>query len=65
LKHFLDEFSDEQKEFRRRIVDIMWHMRGSLSREEAWMLSPAERGDVYKMIDERMKIVEKTNLPLL
>lgn len=40
-------------------------MRGSISREEAWTLSPAERKDIMKLIDERIKLVEKTGLALL
>lgn len=40
-------------------------MRGSLSREEAWTLSPDERRDIMKFIDERMKLVEKTKMPLI
>ena len=55
----------EQRDMRRSIFNLMWHMRGSLSREEAWMLSPAERDDIRHLIDERMKIVEKTHLPLI
>jgi hypothetical protein len=40
-------------------------MRGSLSREEAWTLSHSERLDIQKFIEERLKIVEKTRLPLI
>jgi hypothetical protein len=43
----------------------MWHMRGSLSRDEAWTLSPQERIDIQKFIEERLKIVEKTRLALI
>jgi len=55
----------ESSEMRLLIHDIMWHMRGSISREEAWMLSPAERRDIQKLIKQRLEIVEKTHLPLL
>jgi hypothetical protein len=40
-------------------------MRGGLSREEAWALSPVERADMVKFIESRVKIVEKTGLALL
>lgn len=43
----------------------MWHMRGSLSREEAWTLSPDERRDMLKLVEGRVKVVEKTGLALL
>jgi len=55
----------DQADLRAHIVSLMWHMRGSLSREEAWTLSHIERVDIQKFIEERLKIVEKTRLPLL
>lgn len=48
-----------------QIHSIMWNMRGSLSRDEAWSLSPDERKSILRQIEERVKLVEKTNLPLL
>lgn len=50
---------------RKEIVEIMWYMRGSLSRNEAWSLSPTEREEIIEYITERMKVVEKTKLPLI
>ena len=40
-------------------------MRGGFTREEAWTLSPYERKDVMKLIEERVKVVEKTGLAIL
>jgi hypothetical protein len=57
--------SEEQAALRKLIIAIMWHMRGSLSRDEAWTLSPVERIDVLKSIEERKEMTEKTGLPLL
>lgn len=56
---------DEQDQMRKLIATIMWHMRGSLSREEAWTLSPDERKDMIKSIEERKEMTEKTGLPLM
>lgn len=55
----------EAKDLRKLVHNIMWHMRGSLGREEAWTLSQVERADILELIDERVKTVEKTGLPLL
>ncbi len=65
LREFLMRFRREQRDLRRHVHDLMWHMRGSLSREEAWTLSPDERRDLLKLVADRMKIVEKTGLPLI
>jgi len=61
----LADYRREQKDLRTLITSIMWHMRGSISREEAWTLSHEERRDILKLIDERVKLVEKTGLPLI
>jgi hypothetical protein len=65
MRAWFAEMTGEQREIERSILNIMWHMRGSLSREEAWTLSPREQNEIRKYIAERLKIVEKTNLPLL
>lgn len=65
LRAFLGSFEREQKKLRKEIVEIMWYMRGSLSREEAWTLCSSEREEYMEYIAERMKIVEKTRMPLI
>ena len=55
----------EGKDLRKLIHNIMWHMRGSISREEAWHLSSQERQDFLELIEERVKAVEKTGLAIL
>ncbi len=47
------------------IHSIMHGMRGSLSREAAWELSPKERKSMLRQIEERVKMTEKTGLPLI
>lgn len=54
-----------QKHMREHITSIVWHMRGGYTREEAWRLSPTERKDIMSFIEERIKLVEKTGLPLI
>jgi hypothetical protein len=50
---------------RQHIHTICWHMRGGVTREEAWSLSPFERRDIMKLIDDHVKLTEKTGLPLI
>lgn len=64
MQGLLAEYEKGQSELRSHIHSILWHMR-SIGREEAWTLSPAERKDIMKMVEERIKIVEKTGLALL
>lgn len=65
MKTILAEYRDSQRGLRDEIVDIMWYMRGGVTREEAWTLSPIERRDIQRMVEKRMETVEKTGLPLL
>lgn len=53
------------KQLRQLLVRIMWHMRGSVSREEAWTLSQDERRDMLELIEENRETTEKTGLPLM
>lgn len=43
----------------------MWYMRGSIGRDDAWRLSPIEREDIMEMVQERIKFVKETKLPIL
>lgn len=65
LADFLAAYREDQQSLRTEITNILWHMRGSISREEAWTLSIKERKDIIKLINERIKIVQETKLPLL
>lgn len=62
---YLNEMADEQEQLRTLVTTLMWHMRGSVSREEAWTLSPTERQDIIKSIGERKETTEKTGLALM
>ena len=65
LQVLLSSMRREQHELMDHIHSIMWNMRGSISREEAWVMSNEERKGILKQIDERMKMVEKSGLALI
>lgn len=65
LRNLIKRMDSERHDLIEHITAIMWHMRGSLSRGEAWSLSDKERRIILKQIEERVKAVEKTNLPML
>ena len=48
-----------------QITQIGWYMRGGVTREEAWSLSYQERASAMKLIEENIKRVNETRLPLL
>jgi hypothetical protein len=53
------------RELTKHITQLVWYMRGGVTYTEAWNLSASERKEMMKLIDERIKLVEKTGLPLL
>ncbi len=65
LRAILKRMESERHALIEHITTIMWHMRGSLSRGEAWTLSDKERSIILKHIEERVKMVEKTNLAIV
>jgi hypothetical protein len=65
LQALFAAMNKDQRDLRRAVHNTMWHMRGSLSREEAWTLSPIERHDIDRLVKERMDIVQKTGLALI
>jgi hypothetical protein len=65
IGEMLHDMQAEQKEMRMVTAKLMWHMRGSLSRQEAWTLSPEERTDMVTLIEEHKTMTEKTGLALM
>ena len=65
ISEMLHDMQKEVGEMRMVTARLMWHMRGSLSRQEAWTLSIEERKDIIELIDEHKQMTEKTGLPLL
>jgi uncharacterized protein (UPF0210 family) len=65
IAEMLHAMQNEQAEMRAVTAQIMWHMRGSLSRQEAWTLSVEERRDMVKLIEQHKEMTEKTGMPLL
>jgi uncharacterized coiled-coil DUF342 family protein len=55
----------ERDELTDQIHELMWHYRGSLSRDEAWTVCVEERKRMIKAIEKRIKTVEQSGLPLL
>jgi hypothetical protein len=65
IQGLLRRYRAQQDELYDHIASIGWYMRGHLSREDAWALSFRERKRYMHFIEERIKFVEKTNMPIL
>lgn len=65
VQGLIAELDREANDLLDHVVSMLWHMRGGLSWDTAWNLCPKSRTSVVKFIQERLKIVEKTKLPLI
>ena len=45
------------------LIKMCWHMRGSLSFEEAWSLGVEERDIIQNLIKENLETTKKTGIP--
>jgi hypothetical protein len=61
----LKTMEQDSKAIQKMIFQIGWYMRGFLSYEEAWGLSPQARDFCMKLINDNVERVKKTGMPLL
>tara|TARA_B100000519_G_C13945773_1_gene298320 strand:- start:243 stop:419 length:177 start_codon:yes stop_codon:yes gene_type:complete len=55
----------EVKQLKLHISRLCWYMRGGLTLNEAYQLSPEDRTLMYKVVEENIENVKKTKMPLL
>ena len=55
----------QNKNLKDELLRICWYMRGSISLEEAYMLSIEDRKLVSNVIKDNIENVKKTKLPIL
>ena len=65
IAHEIAAMKREAKAIHKMIFEIGWYMRGFISYEEAWGLSPDSREIALKLINNNVERVKKTGLPLL
>ncbi len=65
LQGLINSYKNDSDELIDQIHSIMWYMRGSVTREEAWVLSHNERRRILRQIEERVKMVEKSGMPII
>ena len=61
----IDKYDKDAKAIRTELLQICWYMRGSISYEESYYLTPEEKQIISKIIKENMEAVEKTGLPFI
>ena len=63
LIEYFDQLEKETKALRKEVIKICWHMRGSISFDEAMQLSLPDREEIAKLINDNLETTKKTGLP--
>lgn len=59
----LDNFDKESKALKKDLLTLCWYMRGSISYEDAVMLSYDDRRIINKIIESNLETAEKSGMP--
>jgi hypothetical protein len=54
---------EEIKQLRYDLAKMVWHMRGGLSYDDAFMLSPEDREVIAKLAEDNLEVAKKTQQP--
>lgn len=59
----LDRFEKDSKAYRDEALRICWYMRGSISYDDAMLLTVTDREIIGKIIKDNMETTQKSGLP--
>lgn len=59
----LESMEKQSKALRDDILRICWYMRGSISYDDAMLLSKIDRDVIGKIIKENLEITQKSKIP--
>lgn len=65
VEKILTGLQKQSKAITKQIIEICWYMRGGITWDEAWRLSPEERKQIFELINENIKRTKESGLPLL
>jgi len=54
---------EEIKQLRYDLAKMVWHMRGGLSYDDAFMLSPEDREVIARLAEDNLEVAKKTQQP--
>lgn len=60
---FIDSMEKSSKALRHEMLSLCWYMRGSISYDEAMLLSLDERNIIGEIVKSNMETTKKSGLP--
>ena len=59
----MNRMEKEIKAIEKEMIQIVWYMRGGVSLNEAYALSPDDRQAIGKLIEKNLEITKDSGLP--
>lgn len=53
----------QSKQFKAELTKMCWYMRGGLTLEEAYYLSPEDRELIADLVDDNLETTKRTGMP--
>jgi len=63
IVHFLERMERDTKALKEEILKICWYMRGSISYDDAMLLSDEDRKIIHKIIESNLETTKKSGMP--
>jgi len=63
IEEFIESYDKNSKALRNNILKLIWHMRGSVSLEEGFTMSFADRKAINELVKENLETTKTTGLP--
>jgi hypothetical protein len=63
IVNLLESMEKQSKAYKDDAIRICWYMRGSISYEDAMMLTRVDKELIGKLIKENLETTQKTKLP--
>ncbi len=60
---YLKDLESEAKNLKLELFRACWYMRGGVTLQEAYNMSPDERGIMSQLVKENMETTKKSGLP--
>ena len=63
IVEYIEEFDKDSKAIKRDLLTTCWYMRGSISYDDAMMLSYEDREIIAKIIKDNLETTKESGLP--
>lgn len=63
VQGYLDSLEKQSKAIKQEALRICWFMRGGVNYDQAMMMSPMDRANVEKVVNDNLEVAKKSGLP--